>query len=124
MHELAIAQEIVRAVLAEAARRKARGVRSVDLEIGALEGLREIDLRRAFEIEAAGTLAHGADLRVRVIPAEAVCAPCGRTAKVELPSNRSHRFLPPICAACGGMVSIENGRGFVVRSAILRLEEA
>ena len=124
MHELVIAQDIVGAVLAEARRRKATAVRTIDLEIGELEGLREHDLRRAFEIEAAGTLVHGARLRITVIPATATCRQCGTSAKVQPPSGRIHR--PPVltCQACGSDLAIENGRGFVLRSAKLVLEDA
>jgi len=123
MHELVIAQDIVGAVLAEARRRKATAVRTIDLEIGELEGLREHDLRRAFEIEAAGTLVHGARLRITVIPATATCRACGTSTKVEPPSGRIHRPAALTCKACGSELAIENGRGFVVRSAKLILEE-
>ena len=123
MHELMIAQDIVRAVLAEAKRQNAVGVRSIDLEVGEVEGLREIDLRRAFEIEAAGTVIHGARLQITVAPANAVCGACGHVAKVQPPSGRSHLMTPLACDACGSGVTIEDGRGFVIRSAVMRLEE-
>ena len=123
MHELVIAQDVVRAVLNEVKRQSAVGVRSIDLEVGELEGLREIDLRRAFEVEAAGTILHGARLRIKTVPANAACGACGRVVEVRPPSGRTHFMTPLTCDACGSGVTIEDGRGFVIRSAVMRLEE-
>jgi len=65
MHESVFAQQIVQTVLAEATRRRAASVRSVDVEIGALDAISEETLREAFAIEAAGTPLEHTQLNVR-----------------------------------------------------------
>ncbi len=67
MHELGIAEAIVRAVAAEAGERGARRVRAVDLDIAVTEGLSQESLRAAFALAAAGTVAEGAVLRVHLV---------------------------------------------------------
>ncbi|MEK6852073.1 MAG: hydrogenase maturation nickel metallochaperone HypA [Candidatus Thermoplasmatota archaeon] len=66
MHESAAAQQIVRTVLSEAGRRRATEVTSVDVEIGELDGFREVALREAFAIEAKGTPLEHTTLNVHV----------------------------------------------------------
>jgi Zn finger protein HypA/HybF involved in hydrogenase expression len=61
-----MAEQIVRTVLAEAAQRGATAVRSVDVEVGALEGVPEAGLREAFALAAKDTLLERAELRVAV----------------------------------------------------------
>ncbi len=88
MHELGIAEAIVRAVTAEAARRGAGRVRSVDLDVASREGLHGESLEAAFALAAEGTVAQGAVLRVRILPETAVLRPAGwtvRSATMDLP---------------------------------------
>jgi len=66
VHETVMAEQIVRTVLAEAAQRGATAVRSVDVEVGALEGVPEAGLREAFALAAQGTLLERAELHVAV----------------------------------------------------------
>src|SRR3989304_1813906 len=74
------------------------------------------------EVEAAGTILHGARLRIKTVPANAACGACGRVVEVRPPSGRTHFMTPLTCDACGSGVTIEDGRGFVIRSAVMRLE--
>ena len=66
MHETVMAEQIVRTVLAEATQRGATAVRSVDVEVGALDAVPESGLREAFAMAAKGTLLERAELRVAV----------------------------------------------------------
>lgn len=123
MHESLIARQIVDVVSFEVARRGAKGVRSVDVEVGALEGLRAEDLRAAFDAAAVGTPVEGANLRVAVAAVQGVCPSCRQTRPVDVPEE--HRHDPPslACPVCGAPLETEGGRGFVVRSASLVLED-
>ncbi len=67
MHEIGIAEAVVRAVAAEAGARGARRVHAVDIDVAVTEGLRTASLRAAFALAAAGTVAEGAVLRVRIV---------------------------------------------------------
>ena len=79
MHELGIAESIVRAVVAEATSRGAERVRAVDLEIASREGLRSEVVAAAFRLAAQGTVAEGALLRVRFLPETGDRSPTGWT---------------------------------------------
>ena len=123
MHELVIAQQIVRAVRAEMERRGATAVRAIDVDLGALEGLRESDLRAAFEVEAADTPLEGAALRVTLVPARAFCPKCGGPKPLALPEGPGHGPPSAACPDCGAEMDLEGGRGAVVRSAAMVLED-
>ena len=122
MHESLMARQIVEAVSSEAARRGATGVRFVDVDVGALEGIRAEDLQAAFDVAAVGTNAEGARLRVAVAAVRGFCPVCLRTRTVRAPEE--HRHEPPglACPACGAPLETEGGRGFVIRSASLVLD--
>lgn len=123
MHELVMAQQIVRAVLAEMEHRGAAAVRSIDVDLGALEGLREEDLRRAFRVESTGTPLEHAVLHVSVVPATAFCPACNAPKPDELRLGSSHEIPRAACADCGADLEFQGGRGLVVRRAAMVLED-
>lgn len=123
MHELAVAQQVVRVVRAEMEARGASGVRFIDLDIGQLEGLRPADLRRAFEVESAGTPIEGASLNVTLTPAKAFCPSCNQERPFQLPQEHFHEPPPVVCPECGASLELSGGRGFVVRRAAMVLED-
>ena len=119
MHESAIAQAVVRTVVAEAKKRRAKRVNAVELEVGALEGLGGRELRFAFELEAAGTPLEGAKLRVSKSAPSASCPACGKPRKAPLPRGHFHALPPLVCIVCGGPLRLKGGRGFrVLRAAM------
>lgn len=91
MHELAIADEIVRITLDHAAGAK---VLRVVLEIGAFVGVEPQSVAFCFESLTRGTLAEGAELVIHDVPGEAHCLGCG------VDSPRTQLWEP--CPACGG----------------------
>ena len=123
MHELAIAQQVVRTVLAEMDRRGAAAVRSIDIDLGAFEGLRPEDLRRAFELEAAGTPLDGTLLQITLVPGRAYCPACGMPKPLAMPEGHREAPLSAACPDCGAEMDLEGGRGFTVRSASMVLED-
>ena len=74
MHELAITRSILDLV-AQAAR--GRRVRRVTLEIGELSGVVPDAIEFCFPEVARSTIAAGAELEIRHIPARARCEECG-----------------------------------------------
>ena len=123
MHETVIAQQIARAVLAEMDRRGASACKSIDIDLGQLEGLDAKDLQAAFDLEAAGTLLDGAILVVSTAPATAVCPSCKAAKPFELPKPHTHEIPNALCPDCGAALELRGGRGFVVRRATLVLED-
>lgn len=123
MHETVIAQQVVRAVLAEMDARGASACRAVDIDLGELEGLDPRQLQGAFDLEAAGTLADGAVLQVSLRPATGVCPSCKAAKPFELPKGHAHDLPPALCPDCGAALELRGGRGFIIRRATLVLDD-
>jgi hydrogenase nickel incorporation protein HypA/HybF len=123
MHETVIALQVVRAVLAEMDTRGASACKSIDIDLGQLEGLEPRELQAAFDLEAAGTPADGAVLQVSMVPATAVCPSCKAAKPFELPTGRDHELPRPLCPDCGAPLELRGGRGFVIRRAALVVED-
>ena len=123
MHETVIAQQITRAVLAEMESRGATACRTIDIELGQLEGLDRNDLQAAFDLEADKTPLAGAVLQVSLVPATAVCPSCKTAKPFEMPTGHGHEMPKALCPDCAAPLELRGGRGFVVRRATLVLED-
>ena len=103
MHEVGLAQEVVR-IVEEAALGDGGGrVRAIRLEVGALAGIEVESLRFALEAMLPGTVAQGAGIEIESIPGRGECAACGGRGEVW-----ERLDLCPGCGApweeiCGGV---------------------
>jgi hydrogenase nickel incorporation protein HypA/HybF len=111
MHELSLAESIVRIATAHAA---GRPVAKVELKVGHLRQVVPSALAFAFELVAQGTPLEGAELAMEEVPAAGRCRRCGTES--ELPG------FPLRCSACGGL-DLELLRGEELRVDALELEE-
>jgi hydrogenase nickel incorporation protein HypA/HybF len=91
MHELAIADSLVRIACAHA---RGRRIVRVEVQVGYLRQVVPDALAFAFELVAQGTEAEGADLALEEVPIVAYCRRC--EAEEELAG------FPLMCPACGG----------------------
>ncbi len=66
MHESGLIADLLEKIQAVAAENSASRVAAVEVSIGALAGIGEEHFREHFVIETAGTIAEGAELRVRI----------------------------------------------------------
>jgi len=104
MHELAIAESVVRIVCDHAGDRR---VTNVELKVGHLRQVVPDALAFAFELVAQGTVAEGAALEIEEVPAAGRCRACG--------SETVMTGFPLQCAACGGLdVALERGEELLV----------
>jgi hydrogenase nickel incorporation protein HypA/HybF len=104
VHELAIADSVVRIACRHAAGRK---VCRVELKVGRLRQVVPSALEFAFGLVAEGTEVEGAELAMEVVPAAGRCRGCG--ADTPLPE------LPLRCAHCGGFdVEVLQGEELLV----------
>jgi hydrogenase nickel incorporation protein HypA/HybF len=111
MHELAIADSVVRIACAHAGGRR---VTKVELMVGHLRQVVPSALEFAFGLVAEGTEIDGAQLVLHTVPAAGRCRGCG--ADTPLPE------LPLRCARCGGFdVEVLQGEELLVDS--LEIEE-
>ena len=77
MHELSIAQSVLEAVRAEAARRPGARVCKVGLRVGELAGLDPESLRFGFEVLVRGTDLEALQLEIESCPRRQRCPQCG-----------------------------------------------
>ncbi len=77
MHEIGIAQEVLRIIEGQARGHGPGAVRSAQLSIGQLSGVVPESLEFALEVCARGTRAEGMKIVVRRVPARGLCKSCG-----------------------------------------------
>ena len=111
MHELAIAESVVRIACDHAG---ARRVAKVELKVGHLRQVVPDALAFAFELVAQGTVAEGADLEIEEVPAAGRCRACG--------SETVMTGFPLQCAGCESL-DVELVRGEELFVDALELEE-
>ncbi|UCD58629.1 MAG: hydrogenase maturation nickel metallochaperone HypA [Candidatus Hydrogenedentota bacterium] len=92
MHEMSVAQSILRIVLTEAQRNGATRIRTVRIRAGELRGIVPEQLSFFFEFITKDTLAEGAALDFERVPIKARCKPCEHTFMV-----RNYEFSCPEC---------------------------
>jgi len=111
MHELSIAEGIVRIATAHARRRR---IARVEVKVGHLRQVVPDALAFAFDLVAQGTAADGAELVLEEVPAVGRCRACG--ARTELDG------FPLACGACGGLdLELMQGEELLVEA--LELDE-
>ena len=111
MHELSIAESVVRV-----ASRHARGrrVTRVTVKAGHLRQVVPSALEFAFELVAQGTAVEGAALEIEAVPAAGTCRECGFESEQD--------GFPLRCARCEGLdIEVTRGEELLVDS--LELEE-
>ena len=111
MHEMSIADGVLRAVLDAAGGCGARRVERVELTVGPMRLVVPEALEMAWQVVSEGTIAAGAELAVVETPMEARCRRCGR------------RFAPRIdnylCPDCGlADVDILAGDDIILKSVV------
>jgi hydrogenase nickel incorporation protein HypA/HybF len=111
MHELSVAESIVRIACAHAA---GRPVAKVEVKVGHLRQVVPTALEFAFQLVAEGTEVEGAELTLEEVPAVGRCRACGQES--ELPG------FPLQCAACEGL-DLELLRGEELLVDSLELED-
>jgi hydrogenase nickel incorporation protein HypA/HybF len=112
MHELAIADAVVRIASDHA---QGRRVVTVRVAAGHLRQVVPDSLAFAFELVAAGTPVEGAELVLREVPTRVRCNACG--VESEQPD------LPLACRACGGFgVEVTAGEELLVEEIEIEAE--
>lgn len=109
MHELSITQTLLDIVLEQAETHDAQRVGQVRLVIGEMSGIVDDSVRFYFELLSKGTIAEGARLAVRRVPATARCSECGERFAFER--------LSWACPKCGAVrLEIVEGKEMYIES--------
>jgi hydrogenase nickel incorporation protein HypA/HybF len=109
VHELAITEEILRIAVEHAERAGARRIVDINLVIGDLSSVVDDSVQFYFDFISPGTVAEGAELHFRRVPARLRCRACGQEFE---PDGIDWRC--PSCQAVGGDVIA--GREFNMES--------
>ncbi len=109
MHELAITEEILRITVEHAEKAQAERVTDIHLVIGDLSSVVDDSVQFYFDFSSPGTVAEGAELHFRRVPARLRCRQCGQEFE---PENRNWHC--PNCQALGG--DVIQGREFYLES--------
>jgi hydrogenase nickel incorporation protein HypA/HybF len=111
VHELAIADAVVRIAAAHA---RGRAVARVELRVGRLRQVVPAALEFGFDVVSRGTPVEGAELALEEVPARVSCRRCGGGGEPEA--------FPLACARCGSLdVEVVAGEELVVDA--LELDE-
>ncbi len=92
MHEMSVAQSILKIVLNEAQRNGATKVKVVRIRAGELRGIVRDQLAFFFEFITKDTIAEGAEFEVEYVPIKSVCKSCEHTFMVQ-----DYEFVCPEC---------------------------
>ena len=109
MHELAITQSVVDAVVEKL---DGADVRTLTLEIGRLSGVVPDSVRFCFELVSAGTVLEGATLTIVEPPGAGACRSCGDEFTME------DAF--PLCPCGSADVEVTAGQQLKIRSVEVR----
>ena len=109
VHELSIAEEVLRIALGRAEEAGNGRVTEVALRIGDLTQVFADSLRFCFDVCAKDSRADGAQLKIERVAAVARCRSCGEKSEIEMPV-----FM---CRACESFdVQVESGSELLVES--------
>jgi hydrogenase nickel incorporation protein HypA/HybF len=111
MHELSLADAVVRIACAHAGGRR---IETVELKVGHLRNVVPEALEFAFTLVAEGTVAEGAQLLMEEVPAAGICRGCG--------IESEFAAFPLACRACGSL-DVELTRGEELLVDALTMEE-
>ena len=93
MHEMSIAQSLLKEVVTAARRYGAERVGGLTFRVGSLRLVENDQLRAAFAACAQGTIAEGCSLSIESVPAQSRCRSCG--------ADYSPELLSFLCPKCG-----------------------
>ena len=100
MHELSMADAIVKTVLDAAEKNQAEQILEVTIEIGKLTMLNPEQLRFLLEVLTEDTLLEGSEIILEEIPVEIVCKSCNYAGLTDL-DDSDHYLLIVKCPECG-----------------------
>lgn len=103
MHELAVAESLLKIIQDESKKHGLLRVKQVHLRIGGLSTVVPSALSFSFEVISQGTLAEGAHLAMEMVPVTGHCLDCDADFEID-----NYLFL---CPRCGGtLVMLVSGK--------------
>ncbi len=123
MHELSMADAIVKTAVDVAEKNEAEQITEVTIEIGELTLLNPEQLKFMIEVLSENTLLEGAEIKTELIPIELICESCNYEGP-RGPDELDH-YVPVVkCPECGeGNIKINKGRECNVKTIKIETED-
>ncbi len=116
MHEWSLVEEIIVTATAEANKRGASRVLSIEISVGALTGVVPEMLLTAYEIARDKSILAHADMKIVIEQARALCPACAQESTIQ--------GFELVCAHCGAIgLKVLSGDGLHLRKMELELKE-
>ncbi len=106
MHEMSLAESILKISLDVAAENHAKKISAVGLKLGEMAGVEVESLKFGFDILKKNTVAENAELKINRVPIIGECNKCGKSFKVA-----AYNFF---CPECDGILILKSGRELLV----------
>ena len=106
MHEMSLAESILKIAIDVAAENHAKKISAVGLKLGEMAGVEIESLKFGFDILKKNTVAENAELKINRVPIIGECNKCGKSFKVA-----AYNFF---CPECDGILILKSGRELLV----------
>ena len=125
MHEVSIAESVIKTVNATLEGREFIKVNEVHLDIGELTFISDEALGYAFKVLTERTHLEGAVLVITPVEGEVSCSSCGYEGPVQrVDDERWHTQAPILsCPECSGVVDITKGTDIITTNVKLEVNE-
>jgi hydrogenase nickel incorporation protein HypA/HybF len=123
MHELSMADGILKAVLENAQKNEANEVIEVTIEIGKMALINPEQIKFMLDVLSEDTIANKAKFIIEEIPIEIQCSKCGFEGKAHI--DDSDHYTPLVeCPKCENIpVSIINGKDCTVKNIVIEKDD-
>ncbi|KYC53786.1 MAG: putative hydrogenase nickel incorporation protein HypA [Candidatus Methanofastidiosum methylothiophilum] len=119
MHELSLAEGILKTILQVAEKEGARKIKSIKIEMGEILLVNSEQLTFCFDIISKDTLAEGAKLDIIFLKPRLLCNVCRK--EFQINTDEDLPILSMICECGSNDVTVLSGREFNIKS--MKIEE-
>ena len=111
MHELSIVEALMETIIPKAKEAGAEKILEVNFHIGEMSGIVPSCIQEYFALASKGTIAEGAVINLKTVPAEIVCEGCGYKG---VPDKKNY-----CCPDCGGFqIRLISGREYYIENLL------
>jgi hydrogenase nickel incorporation protein HypA/HybF len=123
MHELSMADGILKAVIEKAEENNANEVLEVIVELGQMALLNPEQIKFMLDVLSEETIAKGAKFTIDIIPIEIDCKNCEFAGMIE--RDDLDHYTPIVeCPKCGSnQLSITNGKDCIVKNIVIEKDD-
>lgn len=111
MHELAIVEALLETIVPKAKENGAKKILAVNFHIGEMSGIVPSCIHEYFALAGRGTIAEGAEINLKQVPAEILCQDCGYRG---VPDRTDY-----CCPECRSLsIRLVSGREYFIESIV------